>query len=353
MPRFLANWEVESDLILPEGQPFVRHDHPAGTYTAFLRNIPGTRNEHTFLSMQFIFMAPELKQAKALAEEQAKEFIDYLAFASSLKIRLRNLLQIWNWEQPGTFMRECLYWSSPTASSDAPFEALDGTLLETLSLLQAHPSDSRLRRALKWYANGIASPYRDDQFVYFWFVVEVVAQITKEPARVPDKCPTCRTPLYCETSGATPLHRPYPKQAIEQLFARTITDQSDTFYRHASEARNRLMHGDEVHTIEASLQVDFTLLVNTLGRFAWTVLFNQFASSMVGKNPMFLQPNQYVAYNLSGVAHVQFGFVPNFDNPDPAHFPKMEISYKMVPRAGGEGEEEPGPEGQGSSQQES
>jgi hypothetical protein len=36
--RFLANWEVESDIILPQQIPFVRHEHPAGTYTVFLRN---------------------------------------------------------------------------------------------------------------------------------------------------------------------------------------------------------------------------------------------------------------------------------------------------------------------------
>lgn len=339
MPRFLANWEVESDLILPEDQPFVRYDSPAGTCTAFFRNIAGTRNDATYLSMQFIFTAPGLQQAKVIAEEQAKELIDYLAFASSLTIRLRSLLQIWNWEQPGEFMRECLYWSSRTKSSDAPFEALNAQLLETVSLIQAHPAHPRLRRALKWYANGVASTYRDDQFAYFWFVVEVVAQITKQPAPVPDKCPTCRTPLYCETCGATPLHRPYPKQAIEQLFARTVTDDDDTFYRHASEARNRLMHGDEVHTIEASLNVDFTKLVNALGRFAWTVLFNQFAPSLMGKKVFFLQPSEYVAYYLSGAAHVQFGFAPNFDNPDPAHFPKMEITYRLVPKADGKNEE--------------
>ena len=52
MTRFLANWEVESDIILPQQIPFVRHEHPAGTYTVFLRNLPETRHGITFLSMQ-------------------------------------------------------------------------------------------------------------------------------------------------------------------------------------------------------------------------------------------------------------------------------------------------------------
>ena len=332
MPRFLANWEVESDLTLPSEKPFVRYDHPNSLYTVFLRNIPELRNDQAYLSMQFIFDAPSLSDAKAVGEEQAKEFLDYLCFSSNIRIRLRTLLQIFNWEPSTNGMREALYYSRPTDNSDAPFEALDNQLLTSLAMLQSHPSNPRLRRALKWFANGVASQYRDDQFAYFWFVIEVVAQVFKQPAKVPDRCPTCRSPLYCESCCATPLHRPYPKQAIEQLFARYCSDPDDSFYRKAIQARNMLMHGDDVHLIEEATDVDFSELTNHLGQFAWIVILNQFAPSLVGKTPMFLQVNGYVRYNLAGAAHINIGFHVNYDNPNPVHFPKVEMSMIRSPR---------------------
>jgi hypothetical protein len=84
MTRFLANWEVETDITLPSQTPFIRYDHPAGAYTVFLRNIPERRNDRTFLSMQFIFDAPSIAESKEIAEPLAKEFLDHLAFASNL-----------------------------------------------------------------------------------------------------------------------------------------------------------------------------------------------------------------------------------------------------------------------------
>ena len=163
MTRYLGNWEVESDLILPEGVPFFRYDHPTSIYTVFLRNIPEARNGVTFLSMQFVFDAPSLFEAKPIGEKLTKEFLDYLSLVSNLKVRLRTLLQIYNWE-PGTGMREALIFSRSEAHDDAPYSALDTALLETIGLLEQQSVVPRLRRALKWFATGIASPVPDDQF---------------------------------------------------------------------------------------------------------------------------------------------------------------------------------------------
>jgi len=72
MTRFLANWKVESDIILPQETPFLRYEHPAGNYSIFLRNLPETRHDITYLSMQLVFDAPSLKEAKDIAEPLAR-----------------------------------------------------------------------------------------------------------------------------------------------------------------------------------------------------------------------------------------------------------------------------------------
>jgi hypothetical protein len=165
--RVLANWEVESDIIHPPEIPLLRYEHPHSTYTAFLRNIPERRNELTYLSMQLIFEVPSLMEAKSVGKTLAKEFLDYLSFASNLKARLRTVIQIFNWEPNQTDVREALYYSRSYAKNDAPYEALDQSLLDTIAILQSQPVSPRLRRALKWLANGVRSLFQDDQFAYF------------------------------------------------------------------------------------------------------------------------------------------------------------------------------------------
>ena len=124
MTRFLANWEVESDIVLPSEIPFLRHEHPAGTYTVFLRNLPEKRHDITFLTMQIVFDAPSLAEAKDVAEPLEKEFLDYLTFASNLRSRLRDIRHIFNWEPGNDGNRECYYYTARDAPNGAPFEAL-------------------------------------------------------------------------------------------------------------------------------------------------------------------------------------------------------------------------------------
>lgn len=92
------------------------------------------------------------------------------------------------------------------------------------------------------------------------------------------------------------------------------------------------MHGDEVRSIEQTLGIEFPDLVDQMGELAWVSLINQFVPALVGKQPMFLQTNKYVHMTVTGTAMAQVGFVPNFDNPDPADFPKLQISMTTTRR---------------------
>src|SRR6266516_988548 len=54
--------------------------------------------------------------------------------------------------------------------------------------------------------------------------------------------------------------------------------------------------------------------------------------SASGKQPMFLQPNHYVYMTVGGAAHMNVGYKPNFDNPDPAGFPKIQFTMTGADR---------------------
>jgi hypothetical protein len=40
MTRIMANREAEADITIPDDAPFLRYEHPQGTYTIFLRKAP-------------------------------------------------------------------------------------------------------------------------------------------------------------------------------------------------------------------------------------------------------------------------------------------------------------------------
>ena len=331
MTRVMANWEVESDIILPKGTPFIRYDHPGGAYTVFIRPSHVDGAARSALTLQIIFDAPDLKEASDLSEDLTKEFLDYLTYTSNMRARLGKLQHIFDWEPAatGSMMRHALYFHT-APGEDAPYEALEPHILDTIKSLQSKSISPRLRRALKWFANGVASQYQDDQFAFFWFAVELIAQIIKNVTPVPDRCPQCHEPLYCQACNATHMHRPYPKQAVEQVFRRYVKSGADEFLKKAMRARNMLMRGDEVHSIEADLGIEFHKLVDAMGHLAWAAIFDQFVPAMAGTKPSFLTKNIYVGMNLHFHADEQVGFTPDFDNPDPATFPKLKISMKYA-----------------------
>lgn len=325
MTTFLVNCEVEAHVSLADGNPVLRYSHPRGLYKVSLRNLhvePGA--DRPLLSLQMTFEAPSLGEAKDIAEPHVKEFLDYLTFVTSGRFRLYRTVQVFNWE-PGDAMREAIYYAG-FANPDVPLAELNDIILDTVALMQRREVQPRIRRALKWFGSAVAARYLDDRFTYFWFVIEILAQVVKDVAPVPDKCPQCHGPLYCPACGVSHLHRPYPKQAIEQLFAKHVKGNWELLYEHATDARNRLLHGEEVSAIEEAIKIDFSKLLDAMGHLAWTVIVNQFVADYEGSRVRFLRPERYVDMHLTVGTHVQFGFVPDFENPDPGQFPALNIT---------------------------
>lgn len=327
MVRFLANCEIEGHLSLAEGVSVLRHDHPGGMYTIYLRDLqvmPG--DDAPLLSALTVFDASSLECAKNVGEGYLRDFLDYLATVTNATFKFSRTRQIFNWE-PGEGMRECMYYVG-SQYHDVPIPGLDKKILETVSVLQSYAVSPRLRRALKWFRRGVFEDAPDDQFFYFWLVIEVIAQLVKEPSPVPEKCPQCGGPLYCEPCGLAPLHRPFAKQAIQQLFAKYVKGDSKDLYECVTKIRHRLTHGDEVAVIEAALKIKLTEIVNRVGALAWTSIVDQFAPVLAGKHVQFAQTNKYVHMKMVAGAHMQVGFRPNFENPDPKDFPQIKVSVE-------------------------
>lgn len=328
MAQFLLNCEVETRLHLAPGSTLLRYAHPRGVYQIFVRDLPfDPKGASPLLLVQVVFDAPSIEQAKDVGEGHILDFLNHLAFVANATFHLRQTVLIVEW-RPDAGMHPARYFA---AVPDAPILALHQDLLTTVAYMQQSDAEPRLRRALKWFRNGVAAEYTDDQFSFFWLVIEVLAEVIKEPARIPDRCPVCRGPLFCEACAATPTHRPYPKQSIEALFQKYAGPSWEALYERAGAARNALFHGGEGAEIEAAIGGSLGDLVDQLGRLAWIAILNQFIPALAGKQVAHLATSRYVHMNMSIVAHMDVGYRYNADDPDPNLFPKATLVSEPVP----------------------
>lgn len=329
--RWLANYEVEAHLALANGVPKLRYSHPSGAFDIHIKNLQTALGANPpLLQVHILIDANDIQDVKDISERHLRHFLHVLSFATNSVFKIHALKHVVDWT-PGGEQRACINYEG-FAGKDIPIPALEQSVLDAVRDIQAHDPPPRLKRALKWFANGVHAKARDDQFAYFWFVIELVAQLVKEPAQVPDKCPHCHGPLHCQSCLTTPLHRPYAKQAIAQLFRKYVSNDPDVLFERANAVRNKLMHGDEIESIEATLQMDFSALVNIIGRVAWLSIFNQYIPYLMGKQVSLLETNRYTHEHIVAGVHLLVFLNANQDDPSLAQMPKLQITMETAER---------------------
>jgi hypothetical protein len=133
----------------------------------------------------------------------------------------------------------------------------------------------------------------------------MVAEFQKPSEKVPDRCPKCRAPLYCEACKETPTHKPYPNQVIRQLLKAVDNNCDDTTVDRLDKTRNSLMHGSTLKEIEDSLPQPHEDIVDVLGHLVWRALVHQFPPRMFDGKLAMLVPSTYMHRTLHGIAEIQ------------------------------------------------
>lgn len=331
MARWMADFEVEGYVCVRDNNAKLHYVHAQPPFEVHIRNLktdPGA--DPPLLSVQVIADADSARSAAEHAKTYLKLFIDTLVFVTNSKYAIRALLQVADWS-PGLKERDCVQYQRFPAH-DQPVPGLDQPLLETVAALHSAPVNPKMRRALKWFAHGVSEIYLDDQFQYFWFALEIVAEVTKNPARVPNLCQHCKTPLFCPTCKDTPTHRPFPKQAIQQLISKIVRNEPERAFDIFLKVRNGLLHGEEVVDIEASVGMPMAKIVDNMGHIAWTALLNAFTPSIAGKNVNFLKTKIYTHDTLSVGAVMKVGALGDPNDPQVDQLPKVQISMIVEER---------------------
>jgi len=330
--RFLLDFEVESHGCLIDGCGPIETSLPSEGVEIKISNLsikPGT--DRPLLSFHLIHPGFDLETTSKAGKAFLKRYLNYLSFATNLTFRVHKLNRIVDWT-PGLTEREC-YQYKAFPGSELPYDVLDKPLFESVERLFAVETTPAFQRALKWFAAGVRAEYMDDQFQYFWLVVELIAQLNKLPNKVNDSCPICRGPLFCQTCGSFPTHRPYPKQSILELFQRTVENDPEKLFKIANDVRNAIMHGDDIESIEASQEIKFENVVNQLGGVAWASLLNAFTHDPEDKKKIgslsVLQTNMHVHQLLTMKVHMLV-YSSDPQNPKVSELPNPKIEMRFT-----------------------
>jgi hypothetical protein len=327
--QVVANFEITTELSVIADELILRIKHPLGLYRARIQNIPRSVYTTPFLlSMHLYFEAPTLDEAKDAADERLADCLNMLAFTTGSAFRRHRIRQIVDATPGVTGMRSLLMWADKIEYEDPqPFLSEDSVrMIERLSEFEIPPP---VRRALRWYRLGVNATAPDDQFMNFWFALEIIAEFRKSSDKVPDRCPQCRSPLYCESCKTNPVHRPYAKQAIRDLLKAVDKDCDDSVIDRLDKTRNGLMHGSTLREIEESLPEPHEEIVDVLGRLLWRALIFQFPHGMFDGTLPIGYPSTYVHRTARAIAHLQT-IVPIDSHGDlDLRFPGM--TTQMVP----------------------
>jgi len=324
MTKWIADYEVESHLSLVKNDLKLKYKDPNDLYEVHVKNLnvkPPV--EKPLLSVQIIIECDAIDSVAEKSKEYLKLFLNVLSFVTNTKFSIHCLDQIIDWTS-GLDMRDChQFLTSPDPG--IPMPVLDDGILKSVNILMRRDIPNDLRRALRWFSRGVGADYLDEQFQYFWFSLETLSEQDKSPTKVADQCPKCNGPLYCKTCKETPMHRPYPKQAIEQLIKKVVRGDPEKLYNMLTEVRHALLHGDDTDEIEKSLPVDMSQLVDNLGQTVWAALINSFKVPPGTSSLMFLKTNTYSHRKLVTKTVMGVGSGSNKDKPQIEEVPKLKV----------------------------
>ena len=322
---YYSLYSIKSEIALDKNIGELKLAHPAGNYCAYLSGAPAD-NQFGNIVCRIVFEASNLTQAAILTKEYITQFLHYMMLATNLSMKLGHHHFILDWT-PGKHLREAYLFGPQLIDEPAPI--LTSGLITSVQILLDAESSPVVKRALRWFASGIKSRIPDDQFQYFWFVVEMIAEANKTSEKITDKCQQCKGDLSCKSCGAASVHKPFAKQAIEKLLkdiGLTATSISELL-----SVRNKLFHGAtkeevELEIIKSDKQFTFARAVDKIAEAAWCAIFRSFIHKDENANLQLklLKASTYINWKVSAKAHIEIGIG---GDPNDPHFSNVVMPH--------------------------
>ncbi|MCB2063868.1 MAG: hypothetical protein KDE25_10520 [Novosphingobium sp.] len=267
--KVAAQIHVNSSLCLADDGARHTVSEPSGAFVATISNNPDAGPfARRALQVEMVFDAPNLDDVRDLALDKLVPLLNALAFTTGASFSDPVVIQAFDWT-PGLTEREARYFSSPQASIST--KELSGELLATSERVMAIHADEVSRSAMRWYRLGLGAKDLEEQFSYFWYAVEIVAEALKESGKIAPKCPQCAADLFCPKCNSVPMRRRFGTEAIRDLICSVAPSEADTdeLVQTLSKIRNTLQHGRSISSISDRLPCTKEQAVNVLSRIAW------------------------------------------------------------------------------------
>ncbi|MEY2542061.1 MAG: hypothetical protein QOI22_1663 [Verrucomicrobiota bacterium] len=333
MKKWLADYRIESRLQFPVDAPPVKIQ--IGDAEVTVSNVSHIDLPNESLAAQIVVLADDINTAEKLALTKIREVLHLLSFTTGSGFRISRKRFVTDWS-PGVEVREQFAYGHDDQTDRWP--DLKEEYFLTVQEIERTPHVNKLRTALRWYAAAARSMVPEDQFQYFWFVLELLSEFTKGKELVADKCQVCHGELYCPKCAAVSQHRPFPKQAIEDLLNRikVAPERQRDLFR----IRNGIMHGDTREEIEVDIrkqspEFEISHAVDFIGRSAYIALFNSFGikQSQIA-NMVFGEPDSFVSRTTTFKAHMMIGMHGDPENPSLENVVLPEITATRTDAAG-------------------
>lgn len=352
MTRWRVDFKVKSDLVLDKDQRKVIFKAPDGSHEIHLLTKRG-EGKHAadalYLSAHVILDDDDPQHAADDARTLLRRFLDVLSVVTSAYYHIRERVLVVDWS-PGLTHHDFLHFRT-FPSPNVPLYVLGQEHLDSVAELMGNPIPQSISLAIRWWADGVTASPASQQFQYFWYALEILAEHAKPPAKVASKCPMCTGDLYCPTCREVPLHRPFPKEAIQMLIQKHVTGQPEGFFKLIDEARNRLLHGEDPREIERDLKIKWGDVSDSLGKatraVVLSVLLNIAAAHVTEARKLaVVEANTYAHYEVVLTTDMSMG-VTHADpaNPQIEEFAPDGFKVNMIVRDPDEVDEAQGPDG--------
>lgn len=267
MTRWRVDFRVKSDLVLAKDEAKVIFTAPDNTHEIFLftkRRDGKHEADELFLSAHVILEDDNQEKASDKAEDYLRQFLEVLSITTSTFYRIEQRLLVADWS-PGLDMRPFWYFAT-FPNPQVPKHALGQAHIDTVKKLLQNQIPRAVRLAMRWWKLGASARTTEEQFQYFWYALEILADHAKPSDKISSKCQVCKDDLFCRTCNNVPLHRPFPKQAIKILVHKHVRGKTDQFFDLIDRARNMLLHGLDPDQIEGELKIKWNELSDALGQ---------------------------------------------------------------------------------------
>jgi Methylamine utilization protein MauJ len=329
--RCFADFILDSDLCLKQGAEPLVLTSPTGGFTLTLANAEHDANLlKSVLSAHLVFDAPSFDNIRQRAFEVIAEAINVLTFTTNRKFVVVLLKRIIDWT-PGIVDRSAIIFVE-TPEWDTAESGLDQRFIDSAQRLLAMSSGSEQHEAMRWYRKAIQAPILEEQFSYFWFALEIVAERLKGTEKVPSKCPHCQSALYCEACDKHPVHARYAGDAIKQLVERVHPQDSDEVFKALQKIRHTLAHGGQIAQVVGDLPCTGEQALNKLAFVTWQAIYSTFTNADPDpETPLNLgYVDNFARRTIVGGARVTVRMGGDPNNPDIKDFPNVDFTVRTL-----------------------